>query len=46
MKKIVRNIVAAFLVVVLIVPNVKVDAASKYVSKKTITTTVDYKFPV
>lgn len=42
MKRIVRNIVTVFLLVALIIPNVKADAASKYVSKKTITVTVNY----
>lgn len=42
MNKVIRNIILGFLLAFLIIPNVKVNAASKYVSKKTITTTVDY----
>lgn len=41
-KKNVKNIMVALLLVFLITPNVKVKAANKYFSKKTITTTVNY----
>lgn len=41
-EKIVRKIVTVYLLIVLIIPSVQVDVASKYVSNKTITTTVDY----
>lgn len=42
MMKTVRNIMVAFLAMALLIPTVHVKAANKYVSKKTITTTVDY----